>query len=208
MSDHLEFVPPFLSPLTHDEHARLGRIAILWGQIDMILDQMLNIAMGITGKQRMTLVGEKPIGIKLAMLARHFDDIPVGKPRETTERFWELANETKDKRNRCFHGVWGLRCTSRKAVEAAAMHFKDGNDPVRATELAALEKKLCRTARVGATALGHVSDVNSIGCVRLFHGKCDTPAWLQEWIEQHPVGDHSLDHNWKQGELPFLGRPL
>jgi hypothetical protein len=72
--DPFEFVAPFVSPLTHDEHARIGRIAVLWGQIDMALDQLLDKALGITPKQRRALIGEKPTGAKHDLLSRHLND--------------------------------------------------------------------------------------------------------------------------------------
>lgn len=99
-----DFVPPFVSPLTHDQHAQLGRIAILWGQIDMILDQLLQHAIGITGEQRITLIGEKPIGAKLDMLSAHLKDISDQKAQQHAREFWNLANETKTVRN----GVYPL----------------------------------------------------------------------------------------------------
>lgn len=207
-----DFVPPFVSPLTHDQHAQLGRIAILWGQIDMILDQLLQHAIGITGEQRITLIGEKPIGAKLDMLSAHLKDISDQKAQQHAREFWNLANETKTVRNRCFHGVWGFRCGKKKNdIFAAAMHFKARENPVRADQLDALEKKLCKTARTGWRALTLLADFQSTGdrSGRLYHGpEAHGPSWLQEWREQHPVDDHSLDHRHKAGELPYLTKPL
>ena len=57
MDDPYEFVPPFVSPLTHEQHARLGRIAILWGQVDMMLDILLQEALGITGRTTASIAG-------------------------------------------------------------------------------------------------------------------------------------------------------
>lgn len=209
MSNHLEFVPPFISPLTHDQHARLGRIAVLWGQIDMILDYMLDVALDLKPRQRMTLIGEKPIGAKLDMLSNHFDDIKDQKARELARQFWDLAHQTKTIRNRCFHGVWGFRVGKPHKVTAAATHFKSGADPVRSTQLPALEKKLCRTARVGMDALILLHEFNrKSGCNRLYHGPGDPPEWLEEWREQHPLDDRSLDRRWKLGQLPFATNPL
>ena len=206
-----EFVPPFISPLTHDQHAQLGRIAILWGQIDMILDQLLQFAIGLTGQQRITLIGEKPLGAKLSMLTVHLDDIKHKEAQKAAREFWNLANETKTARNRCFHGVWGFRCGKKKNdIFAAAMHFKAKENPVRADQLAPLEKKLCRTARVGWKAVAALSEFSADDrCGRLYHGpSLKSPPWLQEWREQHPVDDHSLDHRHKAGELPYLTKPL
>jgi hypothetical protein len=208
--DPREFVPPFVSPLTHDQHARLGRIAILWGQIDSILDLLLEISIGITAEQRKTLIGEKPIGSKLEMLSAHLDSLSDPKGRRYAREFWDLANQTKVQRNRCFHGLWGWRGVRENVLVAAAMHFKAGNDPVKATQLPALEKKLCKTARIGLLALTRLHPAFSeAGAVRLFHGMDgDPPPWLVRWSEQHPLDDRALDRRHKRGQLPYLAKPL
>lgn len=212
MSDPYEFVPPFFSPLTHDQHARLGRIAVLWGQIDMILDQLLQAAMGLTGKQLRTFGGEKPIGVKLGWLGNHMDDLHPQSGRDLAQQFATLADETKNQRNRCFHGVWGFRPARGQRIVAAASHFKEVHNPVTTDDLPALEKKLCRTARVGTRALvelGIFSADNVRGCNRLFNGPGDDPpGWLSEWSAEHPVDDSALDSRHKLGQLPFLKEPL
>ena len=209
-ADPREFLPPFISPLTHDQHARLGRIAIVWGQIDMILDQLLRIALKITYKQQRTLIGEKPIGAKLEMLSANLAELDGQKGQELAREFWDLANQTKTQRNRCFHGVWGFRTIRENVVIAAASHFKAGNDPVRATQLPALERKLCKTARVGLLALTELHEhFTDDASGRLFHGQsANPPAWLQGWIERHPLDDHALDRRHKRGQLPYLTKPL
>lgn len=211
MSDTFEFVPPFISPLTHDQHARIGRIALLWGQIDMILDQLLDKVIGITPQQRMTLIGEKPIGAKIEMLKRHLDSVADAEARDFAALFCELADETKTLRNRCFHGVWGFRCVRENTVSPAAAHWRAAGDPVKVTQLPHLEKKLCKTARAGFNAMVRLHEFKeqNRGCVRLFHGLGDDPpAWLPEWSAQHPLDDSTLDRRWKLGRLPFLEKPL
>jgi hypothetical protein len=205
-----EHLAPFLSPLTHDQHAQIGRLAVVWGQIDMVLDQLLQHTMGLTGKQRQTLVGEKPIGAKLDMLAQHIDDIEDETTRYFTRRFWDLANQTKSHRNRCFHGVWGWWAAPRKKMIPAAAHFKSLENPVKSTDLTALEKKLCRTSRVGFEALRRLADFGDFkGCSRLTHGSgLFIPPWIQEWIEQHPLDDQLLGRKHKAGRLPYLEKPL
>jgi hypothetical protein len=181
MADPYEFRPPFVSPLTHDQHARVGRIALLWGQIDMELDQLLMIALNLPGRQLRTLMGEKAIGRKLEMLENHLDDLKSSEARKCAREFWNLTNQTKTLRNRCFHGIWGFACSRDKKVIAAAGHFKALNDPLRASQLPALEKKLCKTARVGLLALRAAGMPFTDGHNRLFHGTGKPPAWLQEW---------------------------
>lgn len=173
-------------------------------------DQLISQVLGLTHKQRLALIGEKPLGAKLELLSSHFDEISDPEQLRLVKEFWDLANQTKAQRNRCFHGVWGFRAMPRKKVIAAASHFKSGNDPVKATQLPALERKLCKTAHAGMAALAtYIPFKDSHLCNRLFHGRSENhPLWLEEWIEQHPVGDHSVHRNWKPGQLPYLEKPL
>ena len=205
-----ELIPPFMSPLTHDQHARLGRISILWGQIDMVLDQLLQVALNITGEQRQALIGDRPIGGKLDLLKNNANGITNKTARSLALEFWDLTNQTKLMRNKCFHGVWGLHLGRNQSVTPAASHYKEMENPVKVTQLPALEKKLCKTARCGWNALTILNGMSgkSNGCSRLFHGKGDTPAWLPEWIERNPKGDHILDRRYKAGQLPYPAKPL
>lgn len=192
----------------HDQHARIGRIALLWGQIDMIVDQLLGKTLGIDARLRKKLVGEKPIGAKLDLLKSEIENLKSEQAISAVKAFINLAHETKSKRNQCFHGIWGLRLKPNKTVTPAAQHWKGGNDPVTASQLPALEKKLCRTARLGYKALEAAANFPETGCNHLFHGpNDDPPEWFLQWREQHPVGDHDLDHRWKEGQLPYLGKP-
>ena len=43
MSDPLEFLAGYVSPLTDVEHATIGRIALLWGQADHFVEQLLPV---------------------------------------------------------------------------------------------------------------------------------------------------------------------
>lgn len=203
-------LPAFISPLTHDQHAQLGRMAVLWGQVDMILDNLLDLALNITPAQRMTLIGEKPIGAKLDILSKHLSGLTHPQGQKLARRFWDLANQTKTQRNRCFHGVWGWWASPSKKVIPAASHFKAKENPVKVGDLAAIERKLCQTSRAGIEALRLIQDwkTDLRGSNRLFHGKSPSPPWLEEWCEQHPVDDRSLDRRHKRGQLPYLAEPV
>jgi hypothetical protein len=115
-------------------------------------------------------------------------------------------------RNKCFHGVWGYGVGSRKGdVKVAAKHYKDPENPVTAHQLPALEKKLCRTARLGWDAITLINEwKHPRGCARMFHGRGfgdEGPPWLPEWSEQHRLDDAALDRRHKQGQLPYLTKP-
>src|SRR5688500_15958259 len=135
-----ELSPAFVSPLTDEQHARLGRIAVLWGHIDFLLDELLLNVLKLTRAQRTTLIGEKPIGPKLDYLKPALKTIKDPVARDKAEEFYKILNNTKAQRNHMFHGAWGWHVEERtKTMSAAARHPKSLTNPVRAEQLPRLE---------------------------------------------------------------------
>jgi hypothetical protein len=205
-------LPGFLSPLTDEQHAQLGRIAVLWGHCDFMLDEILTKAHRLTRAQRKTFIGaERPIGPKLDFLKPQIAGIRNKELRERVRTFYDLLNNTKAKRNQIFHGAWGWRSMAREGdVRICARHPKAPANPVFAHELPDLEKTLCRASRAGLEALyiyeGHALDPR---VSRFVHGQGrNAPKWFQQWLEQQPADDANLDRSYKAGQLPRLIDPL
>jgi hypothetical protein len=202
-------VPLFYSPLTHDQHAQLGRIAVLWGQIDMIVDNLLTDVVAIEPELRQHLFADKPIGAKLDALKVFVRRMPDGIEKSEVKLFVDLVDSAKAERNQCFHGVWGFRVTNRQTVEAAAQHHRQPENPFRATALPSLERKLCQISHQGMIALTALGLMEAqLGAYPLFLGDGDRGEWFSKWREQHFANNHIQDHRSKPGRLPFLKNPL
>ena len=203
-------VPAFYPPLTHDELAQLGRIAILWGQVEMFVENLLTAVLRIEPVLRARLFSDKPIGAKLDTLASFAKDMPKGKPADAVTAFLSLAKQVKSGRNQCFHGVWGFFVRSkRKSVEAAAMHQRSVEKPFRASDLPRLERNLCQLSQLGMLALDALGVMAATeGAYPLFHGDPPTEEWSLEWRKQHLADHHTLHRSWKPGRLPVLEHPL
>lgn len=201
-------VPAFYSPLTHEQHAQLGRIAILWGHVDVFVDNLLTAVLHGDAELRAQLFREKPIGAKLEFLTMRLKETMQGPEREQFEAFIEAVHSIKADRNSAFHGVWGFYI-GKDSVEAAAQHLPK-NKPFKADRLPNLERKLCQISHQGRLLLeqlGMLGDMGD-GAQPNFFGHPPTQVWFQEWLEQHYADRHSPDHRWKPGRLPFLDRPL
>lgn len=204
-------LPAFVSPLTDKEHAQLGRIAVLWGQADWLIDEIILTALEITRKQHTAFIGEKPIGPKLEILKPSLGEIKDARAQEAARGFVERLDATKAQRNHIFHGIWGWRAKPRSTtVERCARHPKSLNNPVRAEQLPGLERTLCEAVTQGIMAVwiirGHEPEA---GVHRFLHGRDDeAPEWFLQWSRQHPLIGQNWDHNWLGGELPRLIDPM
>lgn len=213
MSDPLEFIPGYVSPLTDKQHAQIGRIAILWGQIEHFVEMFLPQVTGLSWEELVTLsVTDKPIGAKVMFLKAASARITDENLREQVRRFCTAIDNTKVARNHVFHGMWGWRGDKRtKTVFPAARKTSAPQAPFKATQLPALEKRLCACARLAADIYGHYwNDNNRFKFGRyLHHGdKEQVPQWLGLWSARNPLPVATLDRNAKAGRLPFLDDPF
>jgi hypothetical protein len=204
-------IPGFISPLTDEQHAQLGRIAVLWGHCDFLLDQLLAKVHRLTKAQKEAFIGEKPIGPKLLFLKPKLKGIRDPVLKERVRTFYDILNNTKAKRNHIFHGAWGWRAMNRDGdVRVCARHPKSLANPVFVEELPEIEKSLCDASRAGTDAMFIYERQQPIHqCMRYLHGHGRYPAkWFQRWLDTHPLDDASLDRSWKEGQLPRLTDPL
>ncbi|MEP0189187.1 MAG: hypothetical protein ABJP70_04100 [Erythrobacter sp.] len=212
MSDPLEFIPAYISPLTDAQHARIGRIAILWGQIEHLVEQILPRVCNLTWEELISIkVASKPIAAKVDLLNAAKERLADEPLKERVREFCTSINETKVARNHLFHGMWGWRGSSRaETVVPAARKTTNPEQPLSAERLPELEKKLCRASRLGEDLVNQLnSELVRVKYTRyLHHDDTDSfPEWLQRWSERNPLDDEEMDRNSKLGTLPHLKTP-
>lgn len=212
MADPLEFISGYISPLTDKQHAQLGRIAVLWGQIEYFVESLLPVISGLSWDQLAALaVTEKPIGSKVDFLGASGKAHSDPAIRERVRQICGAINDTKAQRNHAFHGVWGLRGDERtKTVEPAARKTSAPNQPFRASQMGALEKKLCRCSRLAADLVWEMNGETERSKFSRFihHNSCEpVPSWLQQWSARNPSDHESLDRHAKANQLPRPDAP-
>lgn len=142
--------PAFNCPLTPDELSMLGLIAVSWGQIEIMVDEIVSHAHAFDPKQRNEFLTDKPMGGKLVMLKKNIDRLPEHL-HEQAKHFVAEVHEIKTDRNACFHGVWGWYAAKRtKKLIPAVWHHKKVKNPLKASDLERLAKK-----SMNCTWLGH-----------------------------------------------------
>ena len=212
MNDPLEFVPGYISPLTDKQHAALGRIAILWGQIEHFVDSLIPIISNLNWEQLDALqVRSKTISSKTDFLVASTSKMPDSKLKDDIRLFCAMIHETKGPRNHAFHGMWGFRAESRKErVFAASRKETDPRSPFPASGLPNLEKKMCKCSRMGMDIIAKLWGAPGRPEMSRFfhHGEpIEAPQWLRQWSERNPLDDGDLDRNAKAGQLPRLSAP-
>ncbi len=207
--DPLKFIPGYISPLTDKEHARIGRIAVLWGQIELITEDLLMLVTKLSWQELEALqITDKPMGQRVSFLTIAAKRLKDAKLELQLKTFIGLINDTKTSRNHVFHGMWGWRASSRKrTVEACARRTKEPTVPMKISQLIKLEKSLCRCSRVGFDLVGDMRGWrNRAKFVRfIHHGESDdSPRWIQQWSERNPLDLAALDQSARGGKLPRL----
>lgn len=213
MNDPLEFIPGYISPLTDKEHAIIGRIALIWGQIEHSVEHLVCIVSGLSwGELTAIRVADQPIGSKISFLKAAVHRLSDDGTKEAVVEFCKSIDDTKVERNHIFHGVWGWRADDKKkTVEPAARKTKNPEQPLLASKLPNLEKRLCRCARLGEDLVRKLWGFQEREkYIRYIHhgGKSDAPEWLQQWLERNPLDDAALDRSAKSGRLPRLEQLL
>ncbi|MBW0008369.1 MAG: hypothetical protein JO335_11740 [Sphingomonas sp.] len=214
MSDPLEFVPVYLSPLTDKQHAQIGRIAVLWGQIEYFVEILMAHVSHLSWDE-LTAVGvtEKPIGAKVLFLKAATARIAEVELRQRVREFCESIDDTKVARNHVFHGIWGWRGDKKShRIFPAARKTSDPSRPFKASQLAVLEKRLCKSARLGGNLAMHYwgdPDTELKYCRFFHHGDKEAiPQWFSRWSARNPVPCDALDRTSKAGQLPRLDAPF
>ena len=207
MSESLEFFPGYVSPLTDTEHATIGRIALLWGQVEHFVEVLLPIVTGLTQDEMDTLqISSKTIASKVDFLAKASARVGREDIRDGIKSFCAIIHETKGQRNHIFHGIWGWRGDDRtKRVFPAACKRSDVGSPFPADKLNALEKKLCKCARMGFDLFTRYhGQLERPHPSRFFHHNAqgDAPEWLVQWSTRNRWDDEDLDRIEVAGQLP------
>lgn len=212
MSDPLEFLAGYVSPLTDAEHATIGRIALLWGQADHFVEQLLPVVSGLSWEQLEALqITSKPTGSKVGFLKASARKLIDEALREQVLTFCTIVDDCKTSRNHVFHGMWGWRGDHRtERVVPAARKESELHNPFPASKLPALERKLCKASRLGfdlVISLVFRQSARPHPSRFLHHGaQGDAPEWFQQWSARNPWDDDDPGRIEIAGQVPRQSR--
>lgn len=143
--------PAFQIPLSDKEVATIGLIAVVWGQIDMLLDEVLLFAHEIDVDQRRELLGDtKQIGSKLDLVARGLNRIHPKETRALLQGVLEKLQSLKRDRNSLFHGCWGFKFDrkTKDFTDRGTLYQPSPDNPLRPSRLSPLLTELTECSRL------------------------------------------------------------
>lgn len=121
--------PAFRVPFDEEQLVLMGLVAVVWGQIDFYVNQIIQTLHGIDHQQRRLLLKDSTIGPKLDLLLKSIDRAADDRAKEAIRRAVEVTKRTVERRNACAHGIWGL-WTGGDGPPVAAVMTKPGIVPV------------------------------------------------------------------------------
>ncbi|MEY3703993.1 MAG: hypothetical protein RLZZ561_1613 [Pseudomonadota bacterium] len=204
--------PTWVSPLTDDQHAQLGRLCVLWGQIDFLLDHILEWTYFLREARWDAKFHKRPFDAKLSLLRKSLSEIGELAILGTLREFCGQLDKIKGRRNHAVHGIWGWRAEPSGKMVACARHQKSPSTPLKPSDFDELEQALCFCSNIGGRILlasqgQPVPQLLLSG--RFFHGGQDQPPeFVGQWQNKYPWDSAIQDPNCKEGQLPRPARPL
>lgn len=184
MRPRLVIDPAFAVPLSPQELHDLGVIAVVWGQIDFILDEIICHIHGFDTHQRATFVTDKMIGTKLDLVRSDYERLPK-KFHPPIKALITRLSLIKQNRNSAFHGVWGWKWEKRsKTRHVAAFHAKTKNNPLKPIQLQGMVEELIDCSKIAGEVMADLHGMPFNTATQFTWGAEDAAgkpsAWLQE----------------------------
>lgn len=176
--------PTFAVPLNEQHLYDLGVIAVIWGQIDFILDEIVAHVHAFDREQRDRFLTDKMMGTKVDMLASDYSRLPK-KLHPQAKDLVARINNLKPRRNAAFHGVWGWRLEKRsQTLTVAAHHPKSKNNPLKPIQLRGMLEEMIACSKVAGQLMADLQGLPFTPAVKFCWGgdlaSGGPPEWLKE----------------------------
>ncbi len=173
--------PAFAVPLSTQDLITVGYIALVWGQIDFFVDEMVCFAHKFDKDQRARFLTDKMMASKVDMLASDYERLPT-ELHADVRRFIEVIQRTKQHRNGVFHGLWGWKAEKRsQTLRVAAYHHRMKPNPVRPEHLRKLADDLAECSLIGLKVWAQLREAPHKPTTRFVWAETERPPkWLDE----------------------------
>ncbi|MEO4040356.1 hypothetical protein AAFN47_01965 [Hoeflea sp. CAU 1731] len=99
--------PPFDLPLSDPDLLLMGKIAILWGQIDESFNSCLRLVLKIDNRVFESLLGNQMIGSRVSHMKAAIHTATDSRNRELLSEIVSKMEDVLPSRNAAMHGCWG-----------------------------------------------------------------------------------------------------
>ncbi len=204
MSKFLVIDPAFAVPLSPEQLHDLGVIAVIWGQIDFMLDEILAHVHAFDKAQRDAFLTDKLMGTKVEMLTKEYLRLPAELHPLATDLVKRI-NNLKPRRNSAFHGVWGWRLEKRSQTrQPAAYHHKSRDNPLRAQNLRAMTQEMIDCSKVAGQLMSALLGFEFRPATQFLWGPGgnEPPPWLAADPSKIQKGRQSSDRKRSASDTP------
>lgn len=99
--------PVYELPIADDELLLVGRITLMWSQLDFQIDGILAALHRLDGEQLAAFFGRIMIGGKVQAIKKAVHRAPSGSAQQALSAMCESINGCLEDRNLLTHGMWG-----------------------------------------------------------------------------------------------------
>lgn len=135
--------PAYKIPLNDEELLLVGRITILWGQIEFFVDDIICAIHGIDREQLDLFASGQMIGSRVNFIDKGIARIKSKALRDQANRVVKEIRRVGPDRNMLTHGIWGFHVNKARTQQRAGAHSKKRpKTPMFATQLVRLESDI------------------------------------------------------------------
>ena len=116
--------PKFPLPLNDPGLILVGRIVLMWSQVEHFLDEIIALTYRVSTPNMRLLVGERLTGGRVQVLKANTDMIQNVEARKEAKLLCSNLSDIRTDRNHIMHGMWGWYNPDHDKYEAAALSHK------------------------------------------------------------------------------------
>lgn len=117
-------LPSWLIPLSDEDQARLGRIVVMWGQVESVLDYIIQAFTPIDEAAYKSLLGGRMLSTKVGIVLNLAKEITNLRTMKACEELCSLINASSSDRNDAVHGRWGYSAEAGEPVAQSSKRNK------------------------------------------------------------------------------------
>ena len=150
--------PKFKIPLTAGQTLEVGRLSVIWGQIDHFVMSSISLLLTTDLAAAVTLMGDLTTGRLVNKLKKSRHRITDREIRELTKKFCDDMGPLIEARNHITHGMWGLHIPGTDPSKAKpGCMFVNRDNPVFPEKVTEVANKAAEQTHVISRIWHHLS---------------------------------------------------
>jgi hypothetical protein len=154
--------PQYQITLTADQATELGRLTVVWGQIDHFVFNSVSLLLTPDPNAAIAMLGDLTTGPLVNLLNKSRHRIKDDNIKSMIKTFHDDMGSLIKKRNHIMHGMWGLFLPGKDAKKAkpACFYAKNPLNPIFAEDIHDLANKAAEQTHVISTVFHHIAEIS------------------------------------------------